>query len=330
MTCIFDEFRQWSTLESGFNSRLLDQIKVIAAIGKLIEDRGIENVFFLGDLFNSFSSSLPKSVYNAAYYFMKTLAERANLFVIVGNHDVWRGLHILDPYREMENVNIVMGPITNYAIEGHRVDMIPWGFELPPRDKRGDVLMAHVEVKGAVMNATGIRTTDGITQSSLEGYKYVFLGHYHERQILDVPHADWAGYIGSVMQINMSSSPDSKGVTLVEGTGELSRTLEVSQIDVPSPRIWTRTIVAQEQVPEIVDLIKERDYWRLTVTEPDIKLPLFDHRVQIEFDLKPKVEYRLEERVGESLKETVTRFIEGVETKVDRDLAIRLLDWVMQ
>jgi len=317
-----DTFRQWSTLEDGINTRLLDQIRVIADIAAIIEQSGEENVIFLGDLINSFSDSLPKVVYNAVWYAIHSWSQKSRLYIIAGNHDLYRGRHIFDPYRYMENVEIVTSPVRE-TLEGYAIDMVPWGYDIPDPKDRGDILTSHQEVYGAIMNVTGIATYDGIRPSSLAGYKYVFLGHYHEAQKLDVPGAKWAGYIGSIMQTDLSLSPAYKGITFFNKD-------EVRFEPIASPRLHSVKVASQEEADKIIPSIVKGDYWRITVLDQSIKLPSFDHRVQVEYDIKPKTETRLEAKDGEDLLETVLRFIDIVDTKVDKELAKELVGEVMR
>lgn len=318
-----DCFKQFSTQENGINTRLLDQIKAIAEVEKAIERSDSGYAIFLGDLINSFSDSLPKVVYNAIWYAISTWSQYVQLYIIAGNHDIYRQMHIFDPYRHMKNVHIVTEPIQE-TIEGYKVDMLPWGYDIPNRTIfGGDILAAHLEVNGAIMNAAGIRTHDGTTVDKMASYKYVFLGHYHEAQMLAVPGATWAGYIGSIMQTDLGLSPTGKGITHFNNG-------EVRFEEIASPKIYTAQIDKDTEVPTLEASIAAGNYWRVTVTDPAIRLPAFDHRVQVEYDIKPKMEARLEEKAGEDLKETVLRFIDMVDTKVRKDLAKELVKAVMQ
>jgi DNA repair exonuclease SbcCD nuclease subunit len=317
-----NNFKQWSTIENGMNSRLLDQVRVVNWVSDLINTEGHKTVVFLGDMIHSYADTLHKTVYNAMHYAVHSWSEEAMLYIIVGNHDIYHNLHIFDPYKDMPRVRVISEPLLNQHLEMWDVDMIPWGYDLPK--KKSSVLMAHIPVYGAIMNAAGIPGLEGVPVTALEGYKYAFLGHYHEAQELKVPKAQWAGYIGAAMQIDVSTTPQNKGLTLFQGN-------KVEFVEIPSPRIYTETITSHDQLQELIPKIGGgTDYWRLTVTEPGIEIPTFDHRVQVEYDLKPQVESRLEERPGEDLKETVVRFIDMVDTKIDKKVAKKLADEVMQ
>jgi DNA repair exonuclease SbcCD nuclease subunit len=194
---------------------------------------------------------------------------------------------------------------------------------VPEKGSRGDILAGHLEVQGGIMNATGIKSLDGIKARDLVGYKFVFLGHYHEPQEFRVPGASYAGYIGSVMQTDLSLSQRPRGITFLQGGLPYFR-------EIPSPKMLTAKVTTQEEANNVIGSLNDGNYWRITVTDPGVSMPAFDHRIQIEYDIKPKAEARLEERPGEDLKETVTRFIDTVETKVDKELAKLITEEVMQ
>ena len=316
-----NNFKQWSTIAEGFNTRLLDQISVIKYVTHLIEEHKVENVVFLGDMIHSYSDSWAKVVTGAVAYALKSWSRQAQVYVLVGNHDIYRGMHIFDSYTDIRNVHIVAHPITGLHLEGHTVDLIPWGYGIP--EEKSEVLMAHMDILNARYNAVGGYSTTGVPSTDLKGYKYVFLGHFHEAQYLDVPGATYATYIGSIMQTDLGLSDGPRGALLFNGSS-------IVREDVPSPKLHAVEVATQHEADAIVRRIEGGDYWRVTVTDPSIELPQFDHRVQVEYDIKPTMDSRLEEKEGEELKDTVKRYIEQANTKVDKELILKLLDEVME
>lgn len=317
-----DQYRQFSTInKDGLNTRLMDQLGVIGAVGRLIEDRQEKNVIFLGDMFNSLSDSLPKIIYNAAFALCSTWSRNSELFLIVGNHDIHRGFHLFSAFKPLPNVHVISNP-AQFMIENVLIDMIPWGRNVP--DVKGDILMGHIAVRGTKVNALGTVIDEGVSPLDLRGYREIFLGHYHDRQPIPVPGAERAEYIGAVIQIDRGNSPEPRGViSLRRGDYEF--------IPIPSPAIRTVRIKDQVDADDIVRLInRANDYWHITVTSPNVKLPQFDHRVQVEYDITTVHETRLEEKEGEDLVETVKRFIAETNTHVNKERAMELLDEVMK
>jgi DNA repair exonuclease SbcCD nuclease subunit len=316
-----DNYRQFATItKEGLNSRLVDQLGVIGAVSKLIEETRTENVIFLGDLFNSLSDSLPKLIYNAAFAAVRSWSKNSELFLIVGNHDIHKGFHLFSAFAELPNVHVISNTLQT-EIEGYKVDLVPWGGVIPPVAK-GDILMGHIAVRGTKVNSTGMTVDEGCSPLDLKGYKNIFLGHYHERQPIPIPGAIQAEYIGSLMQIDRGSTPEPRGVVaLREGVYDF--------FPIPSPHIYSVEVINQDWADRYVKEIEKGNYWHLTVTSPEVALPSFDHRVQVEYNIEMKHETRLEEKEGEDLLETVKRFIEGANTNVDKERAVELLGEVM-
>lgn len=320
-----DNFRQFSTiLKNGFNSRLMDQIKVIDEIKQIADETKTENIIFLGDLINSYTETLPKIIYNAAFCAIKALAERANVYLILGNHDLYRKMNVLLPLSSIPNVYIIANTMA-LPIEEYTVDLVPWDCALPKQ--KADILMGHLEVKGTIVNCSGHQAEEGYSPTDLVGYKYIFLGHFHEPQLLPVNGATHAEYVGSVMQIDRGSFPVPRGAILFNNN-QIPR-----RIFINSPRIYSMVVDSQEQMDHMTSQIKKGDYWHLTIKEPSIVLPdfdeSFDHRVQIEWDVEPTVDVRLEEKPGEDLKEEAKRFIQNTNTKINKERALELLEDVM-
>jgi DNA repair exonuclease SbcCD nuclease subunit len=286
-----NNFREFSTvLEDGLNSRLVDQLRVVRQIWDIIDATNTKNVFFLGDLIDG-SDGLPKVVCGAAWAMVRVLSHKAHLFILAGNHDLFGGMPVLSAVKDMSNVTIITRP-TMLEIEDHRVDLIPWGGDFPK--KKGDVLLGHLPVRGAVLNNFGVLADFGHFPDELSGYRHVFLGHFHEFQEIPVEGADYAGYIGSVIQVHRGSYPSRRGVVLFSHG-------RVNFVGLRSPRIYSETIRSQEDIDRLVEIIARGHYWHLTVTDPGIILPSFDHRVLVEYDLPRTEPVKVEETIWQKL-----------------------------
>lgn len=306
-----DNWKQFSTLlGNGFNSRLMEQIKVVNKVAKIIEETGEQEVIFLGDLTNSFSDAFPQIVYDAAFYTCQTWSAKAHLRVLIGNHDIYRGMHRFSAMESLPNCEIITTP-TRATIQGYKVDLIPWGWGAPK--VKGDILAGHMPILGSWVSGDKAKQADeGYFKEDLFGYQYVFLGHFHERQVIDVQGVNYAGYIGSLMQLNLGSAPTDRGVTLY-------RNNTVRTIDIPSPRIYEVTIPTQEAADYFLDETHNpTDYFKIILTNYNLTLPPFDHRVLVEYDIAPTQESRLAENPDEDIRETIDRFIEQANTKLDK------------
>ena len=321
----FDELKPFSTiLPGGINSRLADQVNVIHKLIEAVKETETKNIVFLGDLFNSFSPSISKNVYNVVAYLIRQLADVAELYLICGNHDRYGNTHVLTPYQYYDRVHIVANPVHLY-LEGMDIDMVPWGFPVP--EKKSESLMAHMDIIGAIVNTYGVTSMEkpeGVYPRDLVGYKHIYLGHFHDRQSLPVKGAQDAQYIGSIIQVTRGNRTEPRGYAILTD-GRLSFR------DLTGPNIYTVDVKTQANMDKLVgSILHSRDYWHLTVYDPGIKVPSFDHRVEIEYDVAPETTVRLEEKPGEDLVETTERFIDTVNTMIDKEEAKKFLREVMK
>lgn len=310
-----DTRSQFSTLSrAGLNSRLLDQLHVTNEVRGVAKERKVDRIFFLGDLLNGLSESLSKTIYNAAYFIAKSLSDYCPVWFLVGNHDVYRRLTVLSNFASLPNVCVVEG--TETLEDG--IDLIPWGGDIPKQ--KSNTLFGHIALKGAwVDKSCSVFSEDGVAPVSLLGYNFIFLGHFHSIQNLEIKGATEAMYIGSVMQNSFAESPEKHGVTLFDGK-------KSEFIEIGSPKLLAYEIKDQSTADSIIENINNsKDYYKLTVVENGITLPDFDHRVSVEYSVRVDKESRLKEQEGEDIWETVERFISEVNTQVDKQQAIKFL-----
>ena len=310
-----DARTQFSTLSrGGLNSRLLDQLRVINEVKRIAEERKVDRIFFLGDLLNGLSESLSKTIFNAAYYIAKLLSECSPVWFIIGNHDVFRRLTVLSNFASLPMVRVIEE--TETLEDG--IDLIPWEGKIP--EQKSKTLFGHVALKGAWVDKNcSVFAEDGTAPVSLFGYNFIFLGHFHSRQNLEIKGATEAMYISSVMQNSFAEAPEKHGVTLFDG-----KKSEFMPID--SPKLLAYEIKDQNAADLIVESINSsKDYYKLIITNNGITLPDFDHRVDVEYNISVVKESRLKEQKGEDIWETVERFINEVNTSINRKEAIKLL-----
>ena len=92
-----------------------------------IEMDGIQQVFFLGDLFHQ-RTSIEVTSLNVANDLVRELASTCEVFLLQGNHDLYEkynsiitSLNIFD----LHNVNIISVP-TEIRLNGQNVLLVPW------------------------------------------------------------------------------------------------------------------------------------------------------------------------------------------------------------
>lgn len=311
-----DNYKSFSTiLPSGINSRLLDQINVIRDIGKIIKKQKPTAVIFLGDLYNGISESLPKIIYNAGFLTAKTWSENTQVYFIVGNHDIYRGMHVLSTFESLPNVHII-SQTTKVKLDGYEIDMIPWNNPLPK--EKGDICAAHLEVQGTWMDANKSHKCDrGIFPTDLFGYRYVFLGHFHTPQEIEVPGTTNAQYIGSVMQMDLRRSHEGfMGIIrLDEGIAGLS---------IDSPRIRILTIDSQKDADDLKEhFVKELpyDYYKIIITKENIGFDMDSNHFIVEYNLPEVTTSRLglESAQQINLQQIVETYIDSANIALNKN-----------
>ena len=317
-----DQWRQFSSVnENGFSTRLLEQIRVIHKVCEIAVTENVSDIIFLGDLFNSQGESLPKVVYNAAFHCLQELSKVKPLYIIVGNHDMYRKMHILSSYQEIRNVTIVDRPMfINRG--GYQIDLVPWEQQMKVKS-RGDILLGHCEVVGTNMGNAISKV--GYNPEEFEGYSRIYLGHFHTRQHFNVPKCQEAMYIGSVMQNNYSDTDENKGITILNTADTHSKLLPIL-----SPRFLKSEVSSKTGIDSFTGMVNSTsDYYRLVVRNSKLEIPKFDHRVQVEWDVKESANARMEIKSEESIKDIVYRFVETHKTALDKDRIKETLNNIM-
>jgi DNA repair exonuclease SbcCD nuclease subunit len=288
-------------------------MKVVGQISNYLQKD--DTVVFLGDLIDSYGESLKKMIYSAAFFSLKTWASRCkHIYVLVGNHDIYRGMSFLRAFDEIPNVTVIM-ETTNVEIDGYSADLVPWLCQIP--DKKGDLLFAHLMPVGAQLGALyRARAEEGVNIQKFGDYRYVILGHCHEPQEIPVPHSQTiVQCIGSILQLNLSSSSAPRYIYRLSNN-------KWSRTEITSPKIHSVTIETQKDADDFFKNRNKTDYYKLIATDHTIQFPQLDHTVVVEFAAKPRAGVQEVEDVQElDLLETINEFIENSNTKIDKKLA---------
>ena len=276
-----DLHRAFATVASnGLTNRIIQQIEVIQQVKRIARKHKVNNIFFLGDLFNTLSPTIPKLVYNVAFYLIQSLAEIANVYILVGNHDIFQNIHLFTPFTSIPKVKVIHDS-TTIIVDGKSIDMIPWGGDLFGEDK-AHYCFAHIGIAWADVGTGFVLDADQVPLSALAGYKIVLAGHYHTRQMM----AEGVFHIGGVMATSFKDTPEDKGVFLLDPTND-----KLDFIPVKSPKFLTMVFTNQLQV-DILNMSQfpTDNYYRLLIQSDDIVVPEFGPNVIVEYDYEPKTE----------------------------------------
>ena len=184
-----------------------------------IEMDGIQQVFFLGDLFHQ-RTSIEVTSLNVANDLVRELASTCEVFLLQGNHDLYEkynsiitSLNIFD----LHNVNIVSVP-TEIKLNGQNVLLVPWlcGTTLQEHiTKNGlsdkyDMMMGHFDIgysgdirnkgqkyvdayKSGTQNFSSVQTDNIISEilHHTKDYSTIYMGHIHDHEALTYANRSW-------------------------------------------------------------------------------------------------------------------------------------------
>jgi DNA repair exonuclease SbcCD nuclease subunit len=200
-------------------------------------DQGIEDVIFLGDLFQD-RQKIQILPYHKTYETIQRFAGRGlKMYMLIGNHDMWFAdrcdISSVFPFNAIEGVTVIAKP-TTISIAGTDIDFLPYTknplesmkvFTKPSR-----LLMGHVSIDGAKLNTFRNRIADisvehegdmvPVDSSQFKSWERVFLGHFHASQRLDNVE-----YVGSPLQLNFAEAFQQKRVMVLD-----SESLETTDI----------------------------------------------------------------------------------------------------
>jgi len=313
-----DNYRPFSSvLPGGINSRIYDQILVVNQVKNLAKQEKVDAIIFLGDLINPMGEGLSKSVYNAVFYTASRLAAIAPSYFLVGNHDIYRGVHVLAALDSIENCYVVKDT-SRVTIAGMDIDLVPWNQPFPSVSDRAPILMGHSEIEGCQVHA-GVPYVGGRSAKDLAGYERVYLGHFHTRQSIPVPDAKEALYIGAVMACNFNDSTEDRGAYIYSGE-------QLVFHPIVSPKFRVQVLSSVDEYQGFLSAIDDsKDFWRVTIKDPKIT-PDPRPGVQYVYDIHPQHQRRMEISQTESILTIIKRFIAEANWKGDKEEATRRLD----
>lgn len=276
-----------------------------------------------GDVFHT-RGKVSTRVYNSMYNALKGFPESGiDLVIIPGNHDQIDNSdtpqHSLLPFKEIEGISILdeMGEIFLYD-EQVSFMAVPFSknAELVKETIKGlseqsmtmdekCILIAHLGVSGAVIGGDYVmQDAYNLEDLMTDSFKYVVLGHYHEKQMLN--HNTF--YTGSPIPHDFGDV-DVKGFFVVD----TDKRYDVNFVPIPSPKFVTiqGAEVTRKQLQEYKD---NRDFLRIKIDESELD----DLNSKIPEGLKYKIEltrqYDTESRsditIGMNFEDIVSKYAE--------------------
>lgn len=193
--------------DTGLNSRLVDQLTVLAQLKDIAEREHVDAILFLGDLFHS-RTKIDVDVLWAAHESLYQLSRAApEFYILVGNHDQSTkdgSIHSLDGFRYFANVIdepkvlTVAGELT-VAFHPFTTDFN--AFRAYAKEVKADIFCCHQGLTEALVGAYELPIKADVSVEDLpyKSCRYVFLGHYHKHQWV----RENVAYIGSPLQLEI-------------------------------------------------------------------------------------------------------------------------------
>ena len=323
----YNDWREFSEiLPNGLNSRFADQLNVMDEISSRNADIMIHN----GDLFETLSEKINKTVFLAVYDKIARIARKAVVILIVGNHD-WvdrtETSHLLEPFKEIDNVlvvdkpclqryediDLVFIPYTRYNFASKLEEV------LPLLSGRKRFLFTHQGVSGAKVGPRDIMLREEFSLDAFhpECFDYVFNGHYHKHQEMLSNFV----IVGSPLQRDFGERNDKKGYLLFD-----TETLNLVHIETQAPKFFKIEIEEGKELVVPQEYRKDIDFlWVIGQKDLD-KDALVSAYKHIRVDKKDTIETitRTDIAIAMSKKQQLERFIIFSKPKLDREKLLKI------
>lgn len=188
----------------------------------ICNDHSLQNIIFLGDIFDSRTAVSLESLHYATEFF--DLLQDKNIDIILGNHDIFFNhsteIHSLSPFKNHPNITI-----HEKVCKRDKLTFCPWATTLEDIPE-SEYVFGHFDIvgyeltKGKISNH-GFRGVDLMKKVN----KAVFSGHYHifQQRIYDSKPLIYAG---SAFSLSFNDAGSNKFVHILD-----TDTLEVEKIE---------------------------------------------------------------------------------------------------
>lgn len=211
----FDTQARFSTINAnGITTRLADSLDCFSWIVNTAVEHGCENLFVIGDLFDS-RTQIDVSVIDQVCRAFLTASQVIKVYVIVGNHDSYLRTPRLNSLQMLAGVAEVIEEPTLV----HGFQCVPW-YDDPDvvretlkRAKKGDYLLTHATLKGAIPAVADKGLPIEWFKRS-KPWKGVFLGDIHDPLVIS--KKPMIRYVGAPLQIHFGDAGGKRGFVMVD------------------------------------------------------------------------------------------------------------------
>lgn len=184
-------------------------------------------VIIAGDYFDN-RQNIDINVLNVAIDVMKRIAHECQVYVLIGNHDIYKkcetDITSLKPFDDVDNVMVIYDKYELVLKDNKKILIVSWIGDVKKENKiisenkdKYDILVFHAELSGMMYN-NNRPIMNGINIDIVDDDKIV-AGHIHKRQ-----ESKKGIYLGSPYHLDRSDIGNRKGIyTLTVDNGKLVR-----------------------------------------------------------------------------------------------------------
>lgn len=212
----------------GSQDRLQNCLDALYWVFLTARERGIKDVVFGGDLFQD-RQKIQVLTYHQTYKIISQFPD-LRIYLLLGNHDLWyyekTDISSVLPLGAISHVTVIDKP-TTLNIAGLDIDFLPFTHDpitmiAENFRKKSPVMVGHCAVDGALLNFHHRTKAEVsvefenemkvVSKEVFDGYKRVFLGHYHGAQKLN----EVVEYIGSTLELTFSEAFQTKHIVVLD------------------------------------------------------------------------------------------------------------------
>lgn len=262
-----------STIINGRNSRLLDQVNLLARILTYLKEQDIKELIFTGDFLHTHSIVRSEVLWAAHFFLSQLKAEKIVPLFLVGNHD-YAGkagdLHSLDFFKEFGQVVEDPGQYHNlfWAMSYTEDENKLRGFL--DKTPNNSIILLHQGLSQIPVNSKGFTINEILHPDMIPtNAAGAFIGHYHSRfRIKD--RNIWSP--GSPMQLNWSDAGEERGILDVTCSSE--RPIQVREVTFDSPQFVE---LDGNEPEEKIFQNAENNFIRVRTTNIELKEKILKH-----------------------------------------------------
>ena len=180
-----------------------------------MEERGLDTIFFAGDVFHD-RHEIGVNTLHVAKRFFDNLAE-FDLYMIPGNHDAFLSSTVEINSVEIlakNNVTVFSTP-TTVLVDDKKVTFCPWKTTIKELEQ-SDMLVGHFEIPNFKMNAYKICDNGDSSVDLFAKTKTVVSGHFHFRDHRLYDNGNYVLYVGSPYQMDFGDRSQPRGLSIID------------------------------------------------------------------------------------------------------------------